>query len=322
MMVTRSLAMLSFALMTQLGAGAPKAPPPPREAPSPVAGSAVAPTSPSQASPPLADMSVEIWPEYDDPRVLVIYSGSVDASVKLPADFSLAIPPGPQINMAGGIEPGGGHVHAEYRMQPRGDSLVDLSYTLQTRKFYMEFYYDPLNGSDDRRFTYRVVAPATVAKLVVKVQHPRRADNFAVSPGAQQVVQGGDGFPYSVIERDNVSAGASLPVSVSYHKSGREPSVQPQAAQMQTGPSSSTGQPMGGWRMFLVGLLAGVAACAVYHILRPAVGGGRDEDRPTDEKRDRPQLVVSSGDSRFCTQCGQALGPTNRYCGMCGTGRE
>lgn len=285
----------------------------------PITGSAPGPAAAKAA--PVADMSVQIWPEYDDPRVLVIYTGQVDSSVSLPTDFSLVIPAGAQINMAGGIEPDGSHVPTEYQTQARDDGLVDLSYKLTTRRFYMEFYYDPLDGSDDRSFTYAVVVPGAVGKLVVKVQHPRRADDFTMSPAAQEVVQGGDGFPYSVIEHDGMAAGTSLPVSVAYHKTDRKPSVQPKSAQMQAGPTPA--QSTGGWRMFAVGLLAGVAACAVFHILRPGDRDGEeDEDDEDDDRPHRLRVADSRRPAAFCTECGGSMAPEDQYCGACGKRRR
>jgi hypothetical protein len=120
-------------------------------------------------------MQVDIWPEYDDPRVLLIYRGQLEPGREIPRDFAFVIPPGAQVHMAGAIGDNGEHLHSVYETRSRPDGLVELAYQPPTRTVYMEFYYDPLGDGEEREFQYTLVSPLPVAMWMVNVQQPLQA---------------------------------------------------------------------------------------------------------------------------------------------------
>lgn len=98
----------------------------------------------SMAVPGIATMGVDIWPEYDDPRVLVTCHGLLAPGH---ADEVLArSPAGARIHMAGGIAEGDGQLHGDFRTEPHGSGLMTVTYRLEVPVFYMEFCYDPFTG--------------------------------------------------------------------------------------------------------------------------------------------------------------------------------
>lgn len=280
------------------------------------------PGADSVAVPDIATMQVDIWPEYDDPRVLVIYYGLLAPGAETPTDFSFIVPAGARIHMAGGIAETGGHLHGDFRTRPRDDGLMTVTYRLEVPEFYMEFYYDPFTGGDERRFTYPVRAPYHIDSLLVRVQQPRRADAFGLVPASDGTVQDGRGFDYGVLRFADVAAGTETPVTVSYTKTDRDPSV---VAQDDPGaaPSSSPGAPSPSpWRRarsWILGTLAaGFFAVGFYKLLSDRAN---EADPPRGARGTRGRVGGTSGTaapSRFCTECGQRAGSTHRYCGRCG----
>ncbi len=270
---------------------------------------------PSRADPApvISYMDVEIWPEYDEPRVLLIYKGSLVAPGKTPTDFTFVIPDGAHVHMVGGVDANGQHIHATYQTHKRADGLVELTYRLTVPDFYMEFYYNPLGGAAQRRFTYTVLSPFVMDTLVVAVQEPQRAQDFTISPLTEQVSQDRNGFNYYVLQYDGVKAGARKAVTVAYRKTDDQPSI----ASPGDATSSATPPAAPGGHRTAIAILALVALVSagfgLWPLVRPRIVRGR-ADVGARESASRPE----TGAARFCTQCGESLSPDDRYCARCG----
>jgi hypothetical protein len=262
-------------------------------------------------------MNVELWPEYDDPRVLAIYSGKVAAGVETPTDFSFVVPAGAQIHMAGGLDANGGHLHGLYQTRERDDGLVEVFYRLDVPDFYMEFYYDPFDGGEQRSFDYPVVSPYEIAELVVRVQEPLRAEGFTTSPAASQTMRDQKGFNYHMLRWANVAAETPQSVSVAYRKADRTPSITPQAAEGGAGaPERKT---MSNILVFMAVLLVAVVGLGLFFgSQRRAAAKAPVTAPPAPRTPPRDSPPPQRGVSRFCTGCGETVAPADRYCAMCG----
>lgn len=274
------------------------------------------------AEPAIATMRVDIWPEYDDPRVLVIYAGRMAPGTETPTELSFVVPEGAQVHMAGGIAANGGHIHADFGSRVRDDGLMEVSYALDVPRFYMEFYYDPFAGGEQRRFTYPVQSPFATDSLIVRIQEPRRAQGFELTPSAVDVAQDRQGLDYDILRFDGVAGGAVTPVTVAYRKADREPSVSAQEVPgaQPTASTTSSPSPWSRARTWVLGLLAaGLFAVGFYRLFSSRREGTGLEDpvagtRPVDRARHR----TGEGKARFCTECGSPVAPSDRFCGQCG----
>lgn len=267
-------------------------------------------------APRVGSLTVDVWPEFDDPRVLVIYDGRLAAGTEVPVDFSFIVPSDAQVHMAGGIAADGGHLHADFETRALDSGLKEVSYRLEVPRFYMEFYYDPLTGAARRRFTYPVVSRFGIDSLLVRVQEPLRSEGFRVVPLAGEVVQDNRGLNYSVIRFGDVTPGTETPVTVSYRKTDRRPSVAGAApATDPTADRESSPSPWDRARPWILGALAaGFFAMGVFKMISSGAGTtGSASDSPGPAGASAP-----TGPGRFCTECGHAAGSTDRYCGRCG----
>lgn len=275
------------------------------------------PATEASTGPQIATLTVDIWPEFDDPRVLVIYDGRLAAGAAVPVDFSFIVPSDARIHMAGGIAADGGHLPAAFETRVLDDGVKEVSYRLEVPRFYMEFYYDPLTGAGQRRFSYPVVSRFDIDSLLLRVQEPLRSEGFGVVPLAEEVVQDNRGLNYSLIRFDHVSAGAEMPVTVSYRKTDRQPSVAGNAAAPDQAPAEreTTSSPWERARTWILGTLAtGFFAMGFFKMFSSRAGkqGGAPE------RQGSAPPSASGGAGRFCTECGRPAGPADRYCGQCG----
>lgn len=263
----------------------------------------------------IARMQVDIWPEYDDPRVLVIYSGELEADVDVPRPFSFLIPRGAQIHMAGAIGENGGHLHAQFETLPKGDALTQVSYTLQSKKFYMEFYYDPFTGGENKEFRYPLVSPFPIAALSVLVQQPLQARAFRTSPSAVNVVQDEKGFSYHRLPFGKVAANEERSVAVSYVKEENKPSIS----------KAGSGAPGGSKAMrniLIIGavLLVGVIGYSVVaNSKSKRAAPQRAGARRAANRRPKAGQPVQPGEFKYCTECGTQMQRGDKFCPSCGT---
>ncbi|MFQ6046322.1 MAG: zinc ribbon domain-containing protein [Gemmatimonadales bacterium] len=252
-------------------------------------------------------MEIDIWPEYDDPRVLVIYRGVLEADADLPTPFTIVIPRGAQIHMAGALGEEGEHLHAQFETLPRGDSLAEVRYDLTARTFYMEFYYDPLTDEPQRDFQYPLLSDYPVSQMVVRVQQPLKATDFRTSPAALDIVADNQGFNYHRFQLQDLKPDEPRVIAVSYTKRGREPSV------ARAGTAQAGGNAM---RTILIIAAMGLLGVVAYAVLSARRSHGAGQAVAASGSRRPPP---SRGrDIRYCTECGEKMRSGDNYCPACG----
>ena len=284
----------------------------------------------AQETPRFKRLEVSLWPEYDEPRLLVRQKGELADGVSLPATLRFPVPAGAEGHTACAIDETGKHLPRQWEMTS-GDNPV-LSYSVDKRSTDNEFYLQSFEGTGRREFTYKVRLPGAVDSLLVEVQQPLRTTNFSVSPAAKQTVSDKQGFQYHRFDYTNLAAGQEITFTVSYEKADAKPSVERQQNAATAQPGADSNGALG-----LVLALLGLGAVAVGVISyrgsrRPArvsaatrgqvKGSNRRAQTPAvargaPNRRDAPAPARQG--SRFCTQCGDGLPPRAAFCPTCGT---
>ncbi len=291
-------------------------------------------------------MKVSVWPEYDDPRVLVINQADLDSNTKLPTDVSFNIPKGAEIGMACELDASQNHNCKPYQLVDKGDYQT-LTYKVEASKtVFMEYYYEASPaGQTQRDFTYTFRPGFSVGNLTMEVQEPLRATGFTLSPDLPSVQTDSQGLKYHTKDFASVTPAAPIDVKVSYSKPDFNTSVKPKDKNAPSGASggggsSASSSGSGNRTLFLVlGVLGiGTLFFAGYKVMRPApVMGGRGAvrrgPRPTSTgtrgTRDRGNASAaalargggsggSKGGTKFCTGCGANLRRQDQFCPDCG----
>ena len=170
-------------------------------------------------------LSLSIWPEYDDPRVLVILRGALSPESQVPTRIRLPLPKGAELIGAGMISPQNEPLnHPHERLA--GDTSDTLELTLPVRRFFVEWYYDPFGQREPaRQFAYSLTLPYAVAQLDVNILQPDAATEFRVTPAPLREdvdPRGGKGllFSYRDLEPETTQT-----FEVAYVKTTDEPSI-------------------------------------------------------------------------------------------------
>jgi mono/diheme cytochrome c family protein len=287
-------------------------------------------TMPTEIDTPAAEQPVDlritrfqlsIWPEYDDPRVLLIVRGELAPGVVLPTRITLPIPQDAELIGAGMISELGELLLHPHRVLP-GDASDMLEITLPSPRFFAELYYDPFETSGNtKRFSYTFDAPYPIGQLDVDIQQPYTASDFATEPPAMAQESEGRDTTYHRFAYRDVPAGQPTTFAVSYVKTDPQPSVPkaddaPAAGDAPSGPQDR--------KLLYFGILAGVAAMYIlatltwtaYRRRRPAVAAPEPQPAPLASPPVPPPVAPAA--ANFCSQCGRPLNADYAFCPSCG----
>ena len=189
----------------------------------------------AQSSPPnFQTLSISLWPEYDQPDVLVIYRSQLSADTDLPVQLTFRLPDYIEDVHAVAIE-------QEKRLVNVDPDLIEWNHdengvllTFPTSSYYIHLeYYDPviLSKQDHtRHMTYTFSAPYTFETAIFRVQHPFQADNFSLRVEGESepihTYSGSNGLTYSEVEIASLAPGDTVELSLTYHRNTDALSVQ------------------------------------------------------------------------------------------------
>jgi hypothetical protein len=288
-------------------------------------------TAAAQAGISLSAATLEFWPEYDRPSMLVIFRGTLVSSVPLPATITLHIPAASKGPSAAAVVNANGQlVDAPFTTSVEGDTIA-VVVQVQFASFQVE-YYDPglvING-ETRTYYYSWTADFPVEVATLRVQEPADARNLKAEPPVALAGAGGLGLNYFTAALGKIAARQAVAVQLSYLKSSAgltADQITPEAAAAvataaQPGPQLVLARPGLNlspefWALGGASLL-GLAVCAwsVWRLVR------HQQQTPGRTRRARrtvrSPLPEPTAPDQFCTQCGHGVAATYRFCPNCG----
>ena len=291
----------------------------------PAVASALSPVGPAaaQQAVELEWMTVDLWPDYDRPEVLVLLTGSLPPEVTPPVELVVPLPDGATVN-------------AVARIDATDSMLADLepevgtefvAFTLPDRRFRVEYYFPYEEDGLDRSFIFEWRAPElNVRDLSLAVQQPALAVNMETDPAAEAVTQGNDQLDYYNLPDTTVPAGEPYTISVAYTMSQERLTEAELSGEVESAPSAvvdSVGPDLD-WPVVLgvVGGLLIVLALA-WQLFWGRLAGPSSTPRKPRPVRPRGQKAAGQraggGKARFCHNCGERSQPGDRFCRECGT---
>ena len=278
----------------------------------------------------IAKMEIDLWPEYDQPSVLVIYRISLAADTTLPTNVSLRIPFGAQVNAVAVKDVDGQLLTITHQSENTGGFQV-LHFQVTLPDFQLE-YYDPTLKKDGAQRTYLYQWPGdyVVDQVDVLIQQPFDATQFSIIPGPVTNRANSDGLTYYSKPVGSLSAGQSFKLEIGYQKPTDKMSaefmpVQSSAPLPNQTPTASANTFTQVWPWALAGvgvlLIAGGGFWYWRSSQKPVSGrSGRKRSRGTSPKVAETQPEeTDTADAIYCHQCGRRATPADRFCRVCGT---
>jgi hypothetical protein len=284
-------------------------------------------TAEAQQTSAIDRLVVALWPEYDEPAMLVIMRAQLPPDTVLPADITLPIPAevGEPLAVAYGSADGG-LVNAPYTRQAQGDwALITL--TSETRSVQVE-YYQPLTFSgNERSFSYTWPGGQDLAGLGYEVQHPVGAQAMAIDPAPQSTAPRPDGLLYSFAELGPVPGAETRQIDLRYARDSSTLSVDliAQASPPVAGPAETAegGPDVTTWLPFGLGAIGFglvLAGGGLYWRSRRRSSADSVRARHRGRRSAQPDSAPALDASVvFCHSCGTQAAVTDKFCRQCGT---
>jgi hypothetical protein len=272
---------------------------------------------------------VDLWPDYDEPSVLVLLTGTLPQDTPLPATVTIPLPDNVQL-------------HAIARITTDNRMIDDLVYTTENDmltfttpdpRFRVEYYAPYESTGSNHAYSFDWLADLRVESIIAAVQQPSSALSMNVTPeNANIVADNTDGFTYYTFPPQAIPAGEPFTIAFDYTMSN--PPVLSvdnlpatgTVSNTDTNPtspttsSSSNSFMLGSINWVLVVAVLGVVLTAVLITWQVATRKTQpaSKSRKPHPKRDTA-APKSTGKARFCHQCGNALTAQDKFCRKCGT---
>ncbi|MFW6069424.1 MAG: zinc ribbon domain-containing protein [bacterium] len=277
-------------------------------------------------------LTVDLWPDYDRPQVLVLLTGALPADAPRPASVSLPLPADATINAVARIS-------AENQMIDDIEYSVEdgsLSLVTPDARFRVEYYVPYAGDGLQRNFSFRWQSPLRVGEMDLSVQQPRAATALTVDPEPDSVIEGSDQLQYHNLPIREVPPNDLYVVEAQYTMGSDtltqagSPAAGSPAAGSPAGGSPATGEEGGAqtgtgielsWPVALAaaGLVLVLLALGWQLLVARSGAVGSTPRKPRPRRAERSGSVAADRQVRYCHYCGQRAQSGDRFCRECGT---
>lgn len=268
----------------------------------------------------ITNLDIHVWPEFDDPRVLVQFDGNLAAQNDYPRQVEFYIPATAALTATAYRDEQQQYLNTDpATITDAENGLKRVTFTVPKPNFHLEYYDDAIQGTPDKtlNFVYTPLAPAD--SVQIQLQQPLKAEEFKVEPAASLVSEGMHGFKYHIFNYPGVALGQPLNLQVSYVKTDPNPSIQ-NVVPPETAPETTTtdaAAPTNPQQLYLligagVALALGLLGLYLWYSRRQprlafaGASGGSGSGKKADHG------------AGFCGQCGSALRAGDNFCPKCG----
>lgn len=191
---------------------------------------------PPRGEPRLERLEIAIWPEYDQPSVLVMLRAWLSPDTPLPNSIPLPIPSAAGSPSAVAKRfPGGDLLVAQYMLEA-GDEVSLVYISTDSPEIRLE-YYVPLDLSTEKRhYHFQWPGGLAVDRVLFEVMQPIGATGFTVQPAGAAPALANDGLIYQREDLGSAAVDRTFTIEVDYTKTSpmlTASALQPTAQQPQ-----------------------------------------------------------------------------------------
>ncbi len=267
----------------------------------------------------LENLKIQLWPDHDQPNVLVIYDFLLAANTPLPTLMHFQMPAKANL-VAVAKNAEGGLLTVEHTLSSDGRKVSFM--VSDTASYHLEYYMPYQLDGTMRKFVFTWPGDYAVTSFSLVLQKPSGATALSTDPGLQDIETDSNGFAYQSTQSLKLTAEATYQIHVSYQNETDTLS----ASTLTVQPSSSLTENVPGQvsLMNYVPLVLGLLAVTLI------VGGlvwywfsSRNNlvavPQPR-SKRIRKKPAEAGGQDRqvYCHQCGKRAQPEDHFCRTCG----
>ena len=271
-----------------------------------------------QAPIALSNLEVQLWPEYDQPSMLVIYDFQLADGAPLPVGISVKFPKAANLIAVAMQDADGDLLDADYLESSGDDTWQSVIVQVQTPAVYRIEYYQPLARSgDQRQYLFQWAGQYPVEALGISVRMPTDVSGVSADPQLQSA-QNEAGTQFLVGDFGPLEAGKEFTLHLRYSRTSESLA----ASQEDLGPSrpldaSTPGRVMLSkylpWILGTLGFVL-IAGGSLYFWQSSRAGTRREKRHPG-----KVHGTAQPAGDVYCHQCGARAEPSDRFCRVCGT---
>ncbi len=257
----------------------------------------------------LARVQVDVWPDLDQPAVLVLITAELPDPVVYPASVTLSLPAAAGSPTAvARITADGQMLNTPFETESRGGvNAVVIETTDPVVR--VEFYFPYQRDGDNVQLEYNWLGGAATDDLTILFREPLQAINVVTPEGFADIGIAADGQRFHQWSLGPVEAGETFSAAFSYTAPAAAVSAPVQAQPV----AAPAGQPAQSLDALTIGLIAAGGSL---------VGAGLGWFFSA--RRTPAPVVVrrpgrDDGAAAFCHQCGAAVRSGDDFCRKCGT---
>ena len=260
-----------------------------------------------------------IYPEYDDPRLLVMLEGRIDGT-EPPAEVKFLVPATAEMYSAGSMDAQGNYSGGP--PDRKSSSITgwdEISYQVTSDTFRVE-YYDPIIfGNPDKTISYMFRTVYPMPDIEIIIQEPISATDFMVSPEGDKFVDVAGFNSYSYLYT-NLEPLTIIQFDITYTRTAAVPSLSLYGEAISPSQTAS-GENETSNNIWIVIILTVVTVIIIAAFVwrRRTAPVTRAERRRITRKDDKRELRGSTPTPKFCSQCGNPVDSTHKFCPSCGT---
>ena len=264
----------------------------------------------------LNTVQVQLWPEYDQPSMLLIFDFTVSKNTTLPAQVAFRLPKDANV-IAVAFEENGNLVNANSAPTTQDGEWQILTITVDAGTTYHFEYYEPISfNGRARQYSYLWPADYAVEAFNIKVQEPVDTVSLTSEPALEKTQENGANFYSS--KPVSLAAGEQFILNLQYEKSSDALTV-PESP-VQTAPIDETTSGRIPLNSYLPYILGGLGAVLIVGGLLYYFLSGRERgQKPRRRNRASSDSDSNTTGATHCHQCGTRTKPSDRFCRVCGT---
>ncbi|MBI5352196.1 MAG: zinc ribbon domain-containing protein [Chloroflexi bacterium] len=269
----------------------------------------------AQGSVTLSSVNVQLWPEYDQPSMLVLIDIELPATTLLPVKLTFHIPSDANLVAVATSASDGTLLNALFEGPTPADGAQAFTVTMDSAKAHFE-YYQPLkiNGKN-RNYSYLWNGDYAVKAFGIRVLEPVDTTSLSTAPLLGAAVEG-DGVKYYPSHAIELASGEQFTLDLQYVKTSSA-LVQPEGVQ----PSAPVDENTPGrisLNNSLPWIIGGIGAVLVVVGLAYYWQSTRSSSKKIRRRVRVSKESVEDSEATYCPQCGTRAKSNDRFCRVCG----
>ncbi len=261
----------------------------------------------------LAGLNVQLWPEYDQPSMLVIHDFVAAEDTQFPVNLTFRFPAEANL-IAVAVTENGNMINTPFEGPTTSGDWQTITIAVQNTAVYRFEYYEAMTLTGNQRlFTYLWDGAYAVDAFSLRVQEPADVVSLLGEPSLTKTVdESGTVFHNSKI--NPLNAGQTFTQKLTYDKTSKRLIVEALSVQTKPIDNTTTGRPASTkylpYALIFFGVLL-LAGSIVYYF--------QNNKAQTSTHRKRHTQSNETSADIHCHQCGARAKEGDRFCRTCGT---